>query len=166
MSLGTQEEQTEGMKRQARDLIDQAYQRGFKAGVEYQKENYQDTQTELIEQGRNEAWEAAKKIYLKFPHKNVVAIFTTYSASEAIEKLKEQKKQEEDAEIRVGDEVILNDALNYGDKAVVTGDLPDGFCIMKHDGSTSFKYKENIGKKTGRTFPEIAEVLNKMQEGK
>ena len=32
MSLGTQEQRTKGMKRQAQELIEQAYQRGFKAG--------------------------------------------------------------------------------------------------------------------------------------
>ena len=107
MSLGTMEQRTEGMKRQAQELIDQAYNRGFKAGYENAKENIKsDTESrvaELMEVGRNEAWEAVGKLVsMDYRERyKVLGDFTMdwlydYSASEAIEKLKawEQKKQE------------------------------------------------------------------------
>lgn len=61
-------ERTEGIVRQAQELIEQAYQRGYKAGREEGFKNGFDEGAshpniniieEWIEQGRNEAWEAA-----------------------------------------------------------------------------------------------------------
>lgn len=168
MSLGSMEQQTEGMKRQAIELIEQAYNRGFKAGQERAMEM---EISKYIDKGRNEAWECIRKIE-QMPTSESEPIFNQfglhnimnhYSATEAIEKLRaydEQKKQDDDKHINVGDEVILND----GDKAVVTEHHSDVVCVVKHDGCTSFKSKDDI-KKTGRTFPEIAEVLKKMKEG-
>ena len=127
MSSGSMEQRTEGMKKQAQELIEFAYQRGVKAGHEEMQnqmhEHWERKQKELIEQGRNEAWSAAKKIsetesyklYDIFEEGWFFNIFNKFSASEVIEKLRaheEQKKQEEDFEIHVGDEVLMN-SLNY-----------------------------------------------------
>lgn len=188
MSLGTQEQRTEGMKKQAQELIDQAYQRGYKAAkeecaeaVEQLRENYL---SDGITQGCNEAWEAARKIMSQndasWGMKEMKEIFgSSYStdimhdlsASEAIEKLRayEEQKQKEVEEIKVGDEVILNANSSYepNTKAIVI--MNDGgnsypYNVIVADGDTEWVDRDTIDRKTGRCFPEIAEVLKKLQE--
>lgn len=194
MSLGTQEERTEGMKRQAQELIDQAYQKGSKAGYEEGFKNGFDEGVshpdiniieEWIDKGRSEAWEAARTIidfWFNVAHcdPNNFAklfgidahlgdhvfekLFEQFTASEAIEKLRAYEEQK-DAEIKVGDEVYL---IDKNHTRVVT-------CIFCENGD----YKKAVqitesGKwvvdkiselqKTGRHFDAIEEVLKKMQE--
>lgn len=61
MNLGSMEQHTEGMKKQTQELIEQAYQKGYKAGYaeceeELAKEAIAEGEQEKwIEQGRNEA---------------------------------------------------------------------------------------------------------------
>lgn len=184
-----------GGKRQSQDLIAQAYQRGFKDGFDKaiaddeayesgfaagQEQAHEEINVnKYIEQGRNEAWEAAKKIISQnsasWGMKDMKEIFglsystdimLDLSASEAIEKISSyeaRKKQEED-EIRVGDEVLFNGIA----KAVVLSTRMRGlenYCfIICADGSGGECEKLKL-KKTGRTFQEIVEVLKKMQEG-
>ena len=173
--LGTQEQRTKGMKRQAQELIDNAYQRGYKAGFEAVKKLIKtDTESrveELISIGRNEAWEAAKYIFTMDDEEaeksgfDQIDYYNT-TASEAIEKIREyeKKKQEEqkaDDEIRVGDEVYLLDE-NY--RSVVTCIYYEIAVCITQNG----KYEVNDINdlyKTGRHFPEIENVLGKMQEG-
>ena len=175
--LGNAEQRTEGMKKQAQELIDQAYQRG-KSAAEFKAQEIHDKGYAAgIEQGRNEAWQTAKKIMSQndasWGMKEMKEIFgSSYStdilhdlsASEAIEKIRayeEWKRQGE--EIRVGDEVLFNGCA----KSVVlrTGkrDLENYSFIMCSDGSGG-KCENWKLKKTGRTFPEIVEVLKKMKE--
>lgn len=171
MSLGTMEQRTEGMKRQAKELIEQAYNRGYKAGQESDKDIFISG---ILEQGRNEAWEAAKRI-LTMGSKKQNEIFGCFmdltvmenvSASEAIEKLSaydEEKKQEEDNVIRVGDEIQTLDGLIIGIVTYISE--IEGFSILWGDGSVGKRKILSDYKKTGRHFPEIAEVLKKMQGG-
>lgn len=180
--LGTMEQRTEGMKKQAQELIEQAYQSGFKDG---QGNTLAIDSEKFIEQGRDEAWEAARKLMLSsegdggLPNDIIEKIFNgsmyydvlkNCSASEAIEKIRkyEEKKQEEEQEIRVGDEVILNEKLSFepNKKAIVIseGDHSWPYNVMFKNGDTNLVSKIDIGRKTGRTFPEIVEVLKKMQE--
>lgn len=185
MGLGSMEQRTEGMKRQAKELIEQAYQRGFKAGQENALVVNSD---KFIEQGRNEAWEAARKLYLSVIHEGLLAreikknfgveyecfsfILKDFSASKIIEKLRayeEQEKQEEDEEIHVGDEVILNvtSSFDAGTKAIIIADEKTSmfrYNVLTGNGDTDWLDKDDINRKTSRHFPEIVEVLNKMQE--
>lgn len=116
--LGTKEQRTEGMKRQAQDLIDQAYQHGYqKAEEDYHIQSEKDRDSSYqcgyeygVEQGRNQAWEAAKRVSCGtlvggYSYNDLIKIFgtpvydnifTKNTASEAIEKLKawEQKQQD------------------------------------------------------------------------
>ncbi len=189
MSLGTMEQRTEGMKKQAQELIEQAYNRGFKAGQENALAVDSD---KFIEQGRNEAWEASKKIYLSVVHgglseEEIREIFSdeeireifgvewktikNFSASEAVEKLRayEEKKREEGEEINVGDEVILNvtSSFDAGTKAIIIADEKTSmfrYNVLTGNGDTDWLDKDDINRKTGRHFPEIVEVLKKMQE--
>jgi hypothetical protein len=175
---------TEGIRRQASELIEQAYQRGYKVGYEAAKENNKsDTESrvaELMEIGRNEAWEAAGKLVsMDYKECNKVLgdgvltlehaedIFIRCTASEAINKLRayEAQKQKEDSEIHVGDEVYLLD-VNY--LSIVTS-IDDYYGVEKATCITQNGkwYVNTISElhKTGRHFSEIAEVLKKLQEG-
>ena len=179
MSSGSMEQRTAGMKKQTKELIEQAHQRGYKEGVEScladADQACKKSKNDGITEGRNEAWEAAKKIsstesyklYDIFEEGWFLNIFNKYSASEAIEKLhthEEQKKQEEDPEIHVGDEVLMNSAPYKVIVLKTSVDIyKDGCTVLFPDGSTGVADKSDL-KKTGRTFPEIAEVLKKMQE--
>jgi len=91
-----------------------------------------------------------------------------HTASEAIEKIR-QYEQEKEEQIQVGDEikggderyVVLQKYLNNIDE-------PMAVLFNRRDGKISVFHLYNgngaIFKKTGRHFPEIAEVLRKMEE--
>lgn len=180
---------TEGIRKQASELIEQAYQRGYKVGYEAAKENIksgtESRVAELMEIGRNEAWEAAKKILIppcdgglatvelkKIFGESGAYIFNNFTVSEAIARIKAyeaRKHQKEDSEIRVGDEVTDGNGI----KGVVVGAFRNSFgveYISVLGTGEDFEVpqvmpRENY-KKSGRHFHEIAEVLKKLQEGK
>ena len=125
---------------------------------------------EKYKQGLNDAWDFARKICDIQNAQKIKEIFGAdanyvlwnVSASEAIAKIKawEEKKHE----IKVGDEILCS---GTDDKAVVTkvihgleGDL---YRCVHSDGDLSTETSES--KPTGRFFPEIAELFEKMQEG-
>ena len=187
-------ERTEGMKKQAQELIEQAYQRGYKAGYEEGKgqtwseevKKYEiepEKSLKYIEQGRNEAWKAVKKIYLSIDdgglHSDEVKkifgieycydIMTKFSASEAIAKIKayeEQKKQEED-KIEVGDEVRWLKNTDYVGIVTYVDYQNNMIWIMGHDGRHFIGGSHEIEKyeKTGRHFSDMDELIKKMKEG-
>ena len=142
----------------------EAYKDGYNAGFGKKIDaSYQE--------GLNDAWEAARKICLNdsdggLTVTEIANIFDVsyyrdamkkYSAHEAIEKIRQYEQRQEE-QIQVGDEVIIR----YK-KAVVT-EITDRFVhIMYSDGSGYALFSENMTK-TGRNFPEIAEVLEKMRE--
>lgn len=182
------EQRTKDMKKQARELIEQVYQRGFNVGYEEGKgqawseeiKKYEigpDKKKEYIEQGRNEAWEAVKKFYLPvvdgglpgeaikelFGAHNWIGIVQNFSASEVVEKLKtwEQKQQEDEIHVDVGDEVTTDD----GRKMIVLGrDCGGWYHLLNYTGLTYDRICSSDIKKTGRHFPEIAELLKKLKE--
>lgn len=123
--------------------------------------------------GLEDAWEAARKIgsnsmcsleEMGFDFSQCAVddynpswfVVKNYSASEAIEKIRQYEQEKE--EIKVGDEVITASG-----KAVVMGVGPVHFEYVYADGSHGYDEVKNV-KKTGRHFPEIAEVLQKMKE--
>jgi hypothetical protein len=176
MSLGTIEQRTEGIKKQAQQLIEQAYYRGFKAGREDRQEWEKDKADRLIEQGRNEAWEAAGKLMLIGCKEvnNVLSdgtlsltrrdeIFSKCTASEAIERIREyeEKQKQKEDEIKVGDEVVNAS----GDIGVVIGIINNDVSLFIYGWNISQVTNKICCKKTGRHFPEIAEVLKKLKEG-
>jgi hypothetical protein len=140
----------------------------------YTEPDIEQVRNEGYQQGLSDAWEAARKIAVNedygglsteaickiFSTENVylglASIFDNFTASEAIEKLKAYEQEKE--RIQVGDEVITASG-----KAVVTGVGPVHFEYVCADGSIGYDEVKNV-KKTGRTFPEIAEVLRKMKE--
>ena len=169
----------EWIKEQTNELIESAYQRGYKVGREYGFYEGMKTIDEniFIEQGRNEAWAVVENLMrmnltertniFAEDGKSTYEIITSMTVSEVIEKIKayeEQKKRKEDSEIHVGDEVrsIYVDIIGI----VTHISEIEGFSILWSDGSVGKRKNTSDFKKTGRTFSEIAEVLKKLQEGK
>lgn len=144
-------------------LAKENFERGYRQRkAEYEKE---------IE----ETWKYAKKIAVNPVHggytiEELDSIFGTrvlsdvfnLSASEAIEKIKAYEQKQE--EIQVGDEVKWN-----GDESdamfVVTHISEDGYIsgINSEEMRYDRRNPENWTK-TGRRFPELAEILAKMKE--
>lgn len=189
MSLGTKEQRTEDMKRQAMELIEQAYQRGYKAGVESRAEAVgqacEEAKNDGIMEGRNEAWEAARKIYLPacdgglsgdevrriFNIEWFSSVLKTFSASEVIEKLrKHEEKKQEDTEIRVGDEITYRFKDGRTVEPFVVMKITSNECGEKYYEGLEIPAMKWVGggldyTKTGRHFPESVEVLKKLKEG-
>ena len=127
-----------------------AYQRGHEAGL-------------------NDAWETARKIWQPDIYLRIFKVpmrmdcFTKFSASEAIEKIRQYEQKKE--EIKVGDEVIPRET-EY-DTMIVTRlwkDDYDSDCIdaIGFDGRISSFLVSRVSK-TGKHY-EIAAVLEKMRE--
>ena len=158
----------------------EAYGNGYEAAKheceDCPKQAYTDTlRMDVYQKGLSDAWEAARKIalteglgidgmYAVFGTENPEPIFREYSANECIEKIR-QYEQEKEEQIHVGDEVknTQTDARfivthmwvsNHGEKGV------SGFNYECSAFSTGL----DLIRKTGRHFPEIAEVLQKMKE--
>lgn len=139
---------------------------------------FKEESEKTYEDGLNEAWELAKKIEaptaegglsgqeLALIFKDgaqLYKVFKNYSARQAVTRIKEyEEEQKKAAEIKIGDEVTDNDGWN----GVVTCISPDGeyLVVTLQDGS-ALRWKKEHFKKTGRHFPQIAEVLKQMQEG-
>lgn len=173
--LGSKEERTNGIRRQEQELIDQAYERGFKAGKEAFVTDEAKVVNEAYQKGLDDAWEVARKItcmwyseqFDVFNEHEAVNIFGCNTASEAIAKIKayeEQKKAEEEC-IKIGDEVVGT----YGFRGIVVGiDLPSGMASVLNTEYTvpQMHPLDDLKRKTdGRHFPQIAEVLKQLQEG-
>ena len=143
----------------------------YEKGVQDTKQHWGDAPRTCAykcgyENGLNDAWEAAREI-ATIPYDEGEKIFGAtgwhiilkYTASEAIEKI---RQYEQEKEFKVGNE-FENES---GKKFVVlkmNGKEIDRY--MDDDGKTyhmNVKYK--VMRKTGRHFPEIAAVLEKMRE--
>ena len=120
----------------------------------------------VIEQkGAEKAWELAKKVSI-MPDEAKKEVWGTdkyntinfgYSYAEAAEKYEAWiRKKAVDDEIKVGDEV--NDCVSTG---VVVGIIGDCFRVLFSNGASHFMSNIEF-KKTGRHFPEIAELLKRI----
>lgn len=128
------------------------------------------------QKGLSDAWEAARKIW-KYDTTILRAIFgegtmrmdwfMKFTASEAIEKIR-QYEQEKEGELGIreyfknGEEVIDAD----GTKAVILRVSEDNYCQVYTEKGCIENWHIHTYKfhKTGRHFPEIAEVMQKMKE--
>ena len=156
--------------------LDAIHDEAYEKGVQDTKQHLVDAPRTCAyklgyESGLNNAWDAARKIESLSAREfdkaftgydDCFKVFENYTPQEAIEKI---KQYEQEQQIQVGDEVVFYN----GEKCVVTvvedGQTAevmdkDGFSMMMDDGL------RNSMKKTGRHFPEIAEVLKKMHEEK
>lgn len=156
--------------------LNQAMEDAFKNGYDAARKDI-DVKSKInaaYQKGLEDAWDAARKI-IHMPEADLLNLFTEcysavctsvqvflkYDASEAIEKIR-QYEQEKEQQIQIGDEVN-----GKGGRGIITKISDDGnhFNVMWENGLTGCYRTENF-KKTGRNFPEIAEVLRKMQEEK
>lgn len=151
----------------------EAYEKGFDAGRMLNNGKY--------EKGINDAWEAARKI-IRMPEVDLLNLFTEcysavctslqvflkYDASECIEKIR-QYEQNQEKELGIqgyfknGEEVIGAD----GTKAVILRVSEDNYCQVYTEKGCIENWHIHTYKfhKTGRHFPEIAAVFEKMREG-
>lgn len=128
------------------------------------------------QQGLNDAWACARKITcLKkdggIPGDELVKVFGNYiasdivkyfSASEAMEKIKdyEEEQEEKKSQIKVGDEVIRKD----GTKAVVLDEsLLENCWKVITENRTVEPWHKTLLKKTGRNFDDIQKLLEKLR---
>lgn len=164
----------EGVKAQIRKAYDKGYRDG-KADTPFT--DTEEAEKKAYNRGLNDAWEVIKKITRDdsvggyslemmqnlFSHTCVYDIVHNYTASEAIAKIKGyEDKQEQDAEIKVGDEV-KSDSGSRGvvitNKTDANGDIS---VLFKTHSHVQLYPKDGLTR-TGRTFPQIAEVLAKLR---
>lgn len=133
---------------------------------------FKEESDKTYEDGLNEAWELARYISCTpneggksiewvedvFGCGNRRDVLRNHSASEVIVKIEEYENR-----IKVGDEVIDSNGM-LEKRSVVVRVSGSVITIMEGDGTVSRWEKEDF-KKTGRHFPQIEEVLQKMQEG-
>lgn len=186
-------EQTVGLCKEAmtnvRNAYDRGYKQGYKDGEDIEQKNGAVTKAEVAkmeyERGLNDAWEAARRIMLckskgGLGYEVVLKIFQRaditgtehfdilheWPASEAVVKIKKyeekQKQAEEKEKFKVGDEVI-SDARRF----IVLGIDASGWYNMwcLDNGLTYDNLCSKDLTKTGRSFPQLAELFKQMKEG-
>ena len=147
-------------------LIYKAYELGYETG------------RKTYEKGLEDAWECARKIVsahgLKFEQleeifgkRNFLYLLDDYSPSEAIDKIREyeEKSQKNIEDFKVGDEIIRNND-NYNRFVIISINDKDVYTINQNGGHGYMKIDilyENY-QKTGRSFPQIAEVVKQLKE--
>lgn len=151
------------------DLQKQAYDRGYKDG----QSSVQIDESVAYNDGLNDAWECAKRIYdYQVPYElfglddgygfiSPLSSCETMTAAEAIAKIKEYEESKGKHKINVGDEVLNI----FGDRGYVTSVGDVELCVLYPNGSTGHSSKSTYTK-TGKHCKEIAELLRKVGENK
>lgn len=154
--------------------VEEAYHKGFEVGQH-------EATTLEYQQGLDDAWVAAKKICTNWmisdqtlaeifgQCKDIDTIMHENTAQEAINKLKAYEEQQKADEIKVGDEVCF---------VFAGGETIEPFIVFSIKDDNGKKYYEGIqtsdGRwvsgglkyyKTGRHFPQVAELLEAMKGG-
>jgi len=156
-------------------LRDNEHKQGYEDG----KADTPFTDTEEAEEkaynrGLNDMWEVIKKVMenedkggysIKMLRKlfgsyDVYNITHNYTPEEALAKIKEYEDKQE--QFAVGDEVYSDAFDDKGIITHITADKVSCVCIICN-GSTMMKVGTNGLHKTGRHFPEIAEVLAELR---
>ena len=160
----------EGFKAQIRKAYDKGYKDG-KADTPFT--DTEETEEKAYNRGLNDAWEVIKNITKDdsvggysikmmqelFGRTCVYDITHNYTPAEALAKIKAyEDKQKQDTEIKVGDEV----KDSYDDIGIVTYICDEDNVIVIYSGQTMMRMSICELHKTGRTFPQIAEVLKEM----
>lgn len=189
----------EGIKRGIGQNIDAAFDRGYRKGyTDGYEHGHADgyeackRDTELIpelkkeeyergrEEGRREAWEAARKIALTgaddcgIPGRDLremfdmtaFGIFRDVDVDEVIERIAGyEARKEADEEIKVGDEIAYCFAGNKTRGVVLQVIKIDegGYKVLCKNGCGQIIYKTENPRKTGKHYQQIAEVLEQMK---
>ena len=155
-----------------RDAFDKGYQQGYTDAKSELGQNAVDLAHEesdrTYQQGLNDAWEAAKKIKrMGIAEKDAIfaeigkstySVIMSMSASEAIAKIKEYEEQHKQDTIQAGDEVN-----HQGLISVVVRIADDCIYTISECGTTPKYYQNDNLVKTGKHYPQIAEVLAEMR---
>ena len=139
---------------------------------DYINEHFGDLQEDAYQQGLDDAWEAAKKLFSSMADSDIEKAFPiewnnggfkalmNLQPQEAIEKLKAyEEKQKADDEIKIGDEV---EVLNSGSKYLIAWIAGTSICGFDHDGVTCHLQPSDV-RKTGRHF-DILSILEDMRK--
>ena len=156
------------------DLQDEAYLKGLREGKKAFDLLDAERDSEY-QRGLDAAWEAARKI-VTWPDRSLINsdtfdldhgenIFTKYSASEAIAKLKAYEEKQKADELKVGDEVAFHHDDGRPDTVVVVTYIgKDGFIDGMDGRGTQYAHKNPTKwTKTGRHF-DIDKILEEMKE--
>ena len=144
----------------------------------YKEPDPEAIKQEAYQRGLAEAWEAARKIAKlnTDEQKRLFGCFGIYfvahefSAHEAIEKIRQHEQEREDVEFHVGDEFVTKNNKDFGvivaanAKRVLVLWKDDADIVDENNREFTTKWAKERFAKTGRNFPEIAEVFKKMQE--
>ena len=158
------------LKGDRQKAIEEAYQKGFEAGQH-------EATTLEYQQGLDDAWVAAKKICTNWmisdqtlaeifgQCKDIDTIMHENTAQEAINKIKAyEESQKADAEIKVGDEVIPIDAIRRPFVVVsIKNNVIHGFELTNGYTPRGCHRDETRWEKTGRYFPQVAELVKAMK---
>ena len=150
---------------------EEAYEDGYKTAkvqcnIQAEKD-LREVGERHYQKGLSDAWEAARNVVALstvdrrevFGSEYMYSILEKHTAAEAIEKIRQYEQEKE--EIKVGDEVNAP----FGKAIVVNIDsVAEKIWLVYADGHGGFEYFKDAPTKTGRRFPEIAEVLRKMRE--
>lgn len=143
------------------------------------EDTLEDVKKAEYNRGLNDAWEVARKIIKDvidggyssdvlreiFGVSTVQTIFKLNTAVEVIAKIKAYEDKQ-DAKIKVGDEVIIHDRDDDTEivKALVVSVDGEYYGIVTNDRIVTLTWThKKFVKKTGRTFPQIAEVITEMR---
>jgi hypothetical protein len=152
-----------------KERVDGAYQKGFEAGQH-------EATTLEYQQGLNDAWECARRLvwetslneaeHMGFIAKEESAeILRDYTVTDAMKAVELYDKKLE-AEIKVGDEVIPIDAIRRPFVVVsIENNVIHGFELTDGYMSRGCHRDETRWKKTGRHFPQVAELVKAMKGG-
>lgn len=164
----------EGVKAQIRKSYDKGYKDG-KADTPFT--DTEEAEKKAYNKGLNDAWELVKRIESTpedggLTNKQIVEVFGQYwssfelyrmfSPGEAMNLMKAyEDKQKQDAEIKVGDEIVYSDGI----KGVVVGisNTVGQISVLNNKYDVPQLLVKSRAKKTGRTFPQIAEVLAELR---
>ena len=147
------------------DAYQRGYENGFVAGHLKAEKSGQSFYEDGYQRGLNDAWDSARTLWNTpnrkeiFGHTTFSTVLTTLTAQETIEKIRQYEQEKE--EIQVGDEVNAP----FGKAIVVNIDsVAEKIRLVYADGHGGFEFFKDAPTKTGRHFPEIAEVFAKMKE--
>ena len=133
-------------------------------------ERVKELASDIYQQGLDDAWEAAKKLFSSMAESDIEKVFPiewnnggfkalmNLQPQEVIERLKAYEKKQSD-KIKVGDEV---EVLNSGNKYLIAWFAGTSLCGFAHDGVTCRLQPSDV-RKTGRHF-DIEKILEEMRQ--
>lgn len=166
--LGTQNNLLSAMRDYTSADVEEAYNRGYQDGAQNPTSmGYEHG----YEAGLNDAWDAVGKLAKMDTltssritgHFGLFAIMNNLKPQEAVQKIAEYEKQKNE-EIKVGDELLFNDYVKGVVVALEEWEDQTKYCVLNENGLCEWVDLRNYDvKKTGRTFPQISEVLKAMR---